>query len=93
MINEKIGKRFVEKARDSVIDDNEHVGQNSAGSKSFLGDIISSVIDMVGDAVQKDSTASHEGNRKSSGRKPGVSTEGHVASVASNVADQLRRKK
>ena len=94
MINEKIGKRFVEKVRDSVSDDeNVKRSQDAAGSKSFLGDIISSVISMVGDT--DDSPAqSKDGKRgKESGRKPGVSNEGRVASVGSHVADQLKRKK
>ena len=91
----KLGRRVVGKARDSVDDDSDN--QNSASdSKSLLGDVLNAFIDMVGDAAsggQSDSPASNEGNRKGSGRKPGISNEGRVASVASSVADQLRRRK
>lgn len=93
MINKKIGNRFVEKARDSISDANENVGQNSTGSKSFLGDIISSVIDIVGDVASDSPTSSSEDKSKGSGRKPGASADGRVGSVGSRVADQLKRKK
>ncbi len=84
---QKLGKRLVEKVRDSVDDDSDN--QNSAsGSKSFLGDVLDAVMGIVGESSNDEVK-----NVKESGRKPVARNEGRVASVASNVADQLRRKK
>ena len=85
---QKIGRRVVEKVRESVGDDDTERG---SGSQSFLGGVLGAVMDIVDDAAKKDSS-SNEGNRKGSGRKPVARNEGRVSSVAGSVAEQLRRK-
>lgn len=91
---QKLGRRVVGKARDSVSDDATERSQDNSGEQSFLGGILDAVMDIVSEVAKKDSS-SDEGNRKGSGRKPVSDSrnEGRVASVASSVADQLRRRK
>ena len=91
---QKLGRRVVGKARDSFSDDDTERGQESSGGQSFLGGVLDVVMDIVGEVAKKDSS-SNEGNHKSSGRKPVSDSrnDGRVASVASSVADQLRRRK
>jgi len=91
---QKIGRRVVGKARDSVSDDDTERDQESSGGQSFLGGVLDAVMDILGEVAKKDSS-NDEGNRKGSGRKPVSDSrnEGRVASVASSVADQLRRRK
>ena len=84
---QKIGRRVVEKARDYVDDAVENRKQNES-SGSFLGDVLNTVMGIVGESSNDEVK-----HGKASGRKPVASNEGRVASVASNVADQLRRKK
>lgn len=90
---QKLGRRVVGKVRDSVSDDDTERRQDNSGEQSFLGGVLGAVMDIVSDAAKKDS--SDEGNRKGSGRKPVSNSrnEGRVSSVASSVADQLRRRK
>ncbi|MBQ9487417.1 MAG: hypothetical protein IJU91_06430 [Selenomonadaceae bacterium] len=90
---QKLGRRVVGKVRDSVSDDDTERAQDNSGEQSFLGGVLGAVMDIVGEVAKKDSI--NEGNRKGSGRKPVSDSrnEGRVASVASSVADQLRRRK
>ena len=85
-------KKIVGKAREKLPQEKAE----SSGQKSLLGDILDTVMDIVGDSKDDsdESQSAREGDRgKTSGRKPRAQNNGKVATVGRSVADQLRQKK
>ena len=88
MGKEKIIEKAREKSREKI--------SSSDGEKSFLGDVLSAVMDIVSDAKDNDENQSARDDDKGgkvSGRKPRGQNNGKVAAVGRSVADQLRQKK
>ena len=81
-------KKIVEKAREKISSEKAE----SSGQKSLLGNILDTVIDIVGDSNENQSARDSD-KGKTSGRKPRAQNNGKVASVGRSVADQLRGRK